>query len=99
MISRQGVEGNEERIQNSECLMCQLSVVSKIKRVGKLQNYLTVGVVRSSRLIENQEQIISGLVDPVQSKIETEKILDVVVLKRDAGEPIIGWVVVDAEVA
>ena len=71
----------------------------KIERVSELQNHGPIGVVRSFCLVENQEQIISRLVDPVQSEIETEKILNIVVLKRGTGEPIIGKVVIDADVA
>ena len=72
---------------------------SKIQQVGEFQDHGPVGIVRSSRLVENQEQIISWLVDPIKSKIKTQKIIGIVVLKRGTGQPIVGKVVINSDVA
>jgi len=62
-----------------------LHIVSKIKGVGEFQDNSTIRLARPSCLIVDHKQIVSWLVDPVESKIEVHQILDAIVLHRGAG--------------
>ncbi len=77
---------------------------SKIEGVGELYDELSIGEncsvsLSPARLSENHEQIVSRAVDPIESEVDIEQIGQVVVLEGRTGEPIVGEVVIDPDIA
>ena len=99
------------RIQDFEFLSQCVSVVkssslcpgdnahSKIKGVGVLEDDAAIRQVAVADRINDQEQIVAGPMDPVQTKVGAEHILDTVVLERGTGEPVVVEVVVNLNLA
>ena len=78
--------------------------LSKVKGVGELYDDLSIGENYSvslspARLSENHEQIVSRAIDPIESEVDIKQIGQVVVLEGRGGEPIVGEVVIDADIA
>ncbi len=71
----------------------------KIKGVGELHDEGSIGEFGPARLSENHEQIVSRAVDVIESKVDIKQIGQIVVLQRRTGEPIVGEVVVDPDIA
>jgi len=76
----------------------------KIKGVGELDDDLSIGEncsvsLSPARLSENHEQIVSRAIDPIESEVDIKQIGQVVVLEGRGGEPIVGEVVIDADIA
>jgi hypothetical protein len=67
--------------------------------VGQLEDDFAIRQVGSAGLTVNQEQIVSRSVDPIESKVEIQQILDAIVLYRGTGQPIVGEVVIHPDVA
>ncbi len=75
--------------------------------MGELDDDLSIGENYSlssvslspARLSENHEQIVSRAVDPIESEVDIKQIGQVVVLEGRGSEPIVGEVVIDADIA
>ncbi len=77
---------------------------SKIKGVGELDDDLSIGENYSvslspARLSENHEQIVSRAIDPIESEVDFKQIGQIVVLEGRGGEPVVGEVVIDPDIA
>ncbi len=77
---------------------------SKIERVGELDDDLSIGEncsvsLSPALLSENHEQIVSRAIDPIESEVDIKQIGQVVVLEGRGGEPIVGEVVIDPDIA
>ena len=72
--------------------------------MGELDDDLSIGENYSvslspARLSENHEQIVSRAIDPIESEVDIKQIGQIVVLQRGAGEPIVGEVVINIDIA
>ena len=67
--------------------------------MGEFQDKSTIRLTRPSCLIVDHKQIVPSSIDPVESKVEIHQILDTIVLQGGAGQPIVGEVVVDPDIA
>ena len=72
--------------------------------MGELYDELSIGEncsvsLSPARLSENHEQIVSRAIDPIESEVDIKQIGQVVVLEGRGGEPIVGEVVIDADIA
>ena len=67
--------------------------------MGELHDEGSIGEVGVARFIVNHEQVVSRTVDVIESKVDQETIGQIVVLEGRTGEPIVGEVVIDPDIA
>ena len=67
--------------------------------MGEFQNDGAIRLAGTAFLIVNQEQVVSWPIDPIQPKVDAKFTLDAVVLQSGFGQPTVGEIVIDLDVA